>query len=196
MYPKSFQNLIESLRKLPQVGAKAAERYAYSIFEMSDLEAQTIIDSIAEVKKNVKECLICHYLTDNDKCDICLDQSKDDSIICVVNSSKDVIAMEKTGQFNGRYHVLTGEISPKKGIMPQDLTIDSLISRITPNIKEIILATNTTVEGETTAMYLKKVLANKDCIVTRLAFGIPVGGQLDYADELTLSKAIEKRTNY
>lgn len=196
MYPKSFQRLIQAFKKLPQVGNKAAERYAYAVFQMKSTEVNELLTSISEVKEKVVQCQQCFHLAEDALCEICQDPSRDHSIICVVNSSKDVLAMEKTGFYRGLYHVLLGEIAPTKGVMPQDLTIDELLGRLDANVKELILATNTTVEGETTAMYLKKILNNNEIKVTRLAHGIPMGGQLDYADELTLSKAITGRTKY
>jgi len=196
MYPVSFIKLIEAFRKLPQVGAKAAERYAFAILQMSNQEVQDLIDSIAKAKEAVKSCSVCFHLCEEDTCVICQDQQRDSEIICVVNSSRDVIAMENTRQFNGLYHVLNGEISPAKGIMPEDLTIKELLDRLDGGVKEVIIATNSTVDGETTALYLSKVIKTKNIPVSRLAHGIPMGGQLDYADELTLAKAIEGRIKY
>ncbi len=196
MYPNSFQRLINAFRKLPQVGNKAAERYAYTIFEMGADEVNELLESINDVRNKVCRCKICFHLSEDEVCDICKDATRDKSIICVVNSSKDVLAMEKTGEYYGQYHVLTGEIAPTKGIMPKDITIQELVNRLTPDVKELILATNTTIEGETTAMYIKKILEGRELKITRLAHGIPMGGQLDYADELTLRKALEGRNDY
>ena len=196
MYPESFQRLIEVFRSLPQVGAKAAEKYAYAILAMSDSEIQELLTTIATAKEKVKPCSICYHLSEQDKCAICLDSTRDTNTICVVNSSRDVIAMENTHQFKGLYHVLKGEISPAKGIMPEDLTINELMKRLENGVKEVIIATNSTIDGETTALYLSKLIKAKNISVSRLAHGIPMGGQLDYADELTLAKAIEGRVKY
>ncbi len=196
MYPASFIKLIETFRKLPQVGAKAAERYAFAVLQMSSQEVENFTASILKAKEAVKTCSSCFHLCEDDKCVICQDQERNQEVICVVNSSRDVIAMENTKQFNGLYHVLNGEISPTKGVMPEDLTIKELLDRLDSGIKEVIIATNSTVDGETTALYLSKVIKAKNVAVTRLAHGIPMGGQLDYADELTLAKAIEGRIKY
>jgi len=196
MYPLNFQKLIAAFRKLPQVGNKAAERYAYALLEMSDEDVFTLLTTIKKAKENTRHCQQCFHLSEEDYCDICLDNKRDFSIVCVVNSSRDIIAMENTKQYNGLYHVLKGEISPTKGVMPEDLTISELMQRLDNGVVEVIIATNSTVDGETTALYLSKLIKNKNIIVSRLAHGIPMGGQLDYADELTLTKAIEGRVKY
>jgi len=196
MYPPSFLKLIEEFRKLPQVGIKAAERYAYAVLAMSETEIQQLTTTIEQAKKLTKYCQSCFHLCEDEKCEICNDQSRNQQLICIVNSSRDVIAMENTKQYNGLYHVLTGEISPAKGIMPEDLTIKELLDRLNHGVTEVIIATNSTVDGETTALYLSKIIKDKNIIVSRLAHGIPMGGQLDYADELTLAKAIEGRIKY
>lgn len=194
MYPKSFETLIEAFRNLPQVGEKAAERFAYAILDMDKEKAQKLTDSIVDVKNNIKRCKICHHITDNECCDICNNSNRDKSIICIVNTSKDLIAIEKTGEFNGKYHVLLGDISPTKGIMPEDLTIQSLLDRLDGTVKEVILATNSTLDGETTALYLNKLIQGREVVVSRIAYGMPMGGQLDYTDEQTLTKALMGRT--
>ena len=196
MYPKSFQELIEAFRKLPQVGAKAAERYAYAILSMDESEVSALIEKISTAKARIRPCTTCYHLSDQAECDICSDDNRDRTVICVVNSSRDVIAMENTRQFNGLYHVLQGEISPSKGVLPEDLTINDLMKRLDEGVKEVIIATNSTIDGETTALYLSKLINAKEIAVSRLAHGIPMGGQLDYADELTLAKAIEGRIKY
>jgi len=196
MYPKSFQELIEAFRKLPQVGVKAAERYAYAILDMSEGEVDDLVEKLTTAKTVIHPCEICYHLSDQAKCEICSDKNRDHSVICVVNSSRDVIAMENTKEFNGLYHVLQGEISPAKGVLPEDLRISELLDRMNEEVKEVIIATNSTIDGETTALYLSKLIRAKDIAVSRLAHGIPMGGQLDYADELTLAKAIEGRIKY
>ncbi|MFV0255311.1 MAG: recombination mediator RecR [Erysipelotrichaceae bacterium] len=194
MYPKTFMALIESFKTLPGVGEKAAERYAYAILEMSNDQTQNLANTLIDVKNSIKYCSNCHHISDNDLCDICSDNHRDNSIICIVNTSKDLIAIEKTKEYNGVYHVLLGEISPTKGVMPEDLTIDHLMLRLDKQIKEVILATNSTLDGETTALYLSKLIQMKNIEISRIAYGMPMGGQLDYADELTLSKALKGRT--
>lgn len=193
MYPKKFENLIDSLKMLPGVGSKSAERYAFEMLNYSDEEIDRFIHSLIDLKNNITYCPICGNLADGDLCEICKDHDRDKSIICIVQSPKDVIAMEKTQEYKGLYHVLNGVISTSKGIMPEDINLASLFDRIDDNIKEVIIATNPTVEGETTALYIGKLLSGKGVNATRIAHGLPMGGHLDYADELTLIKALEGR---
>lgn len=192
-YPKSFENLINSFRKLPGVGLKTAERYAYQVLEMSEDQIEAFINALSDSYHSIHECSICGNLTEEDTCEICNDKSRNQNIICVVTNTKDVIAMEKTEEYHGVYHVLGGEISTTKGILPEDLRIKELLERINEDTEEVIIATNPTVDGETTALYLGKLLQSKNVEVTRIAHGLPMGGHLDYADELTLIKAIEGR---
>ena len=193
MYPKALQKLIESFRMLPGVGLKTAERYAFEILEINDDEANDFIEAIITSRTKLKKCKICANLSEDDECLICKDKERDHNIICVVQHPKDIIAMEKIQEYHGVYHVLEGVIATSKGILPADLNISSLLERINDDTKEIIVATNPTLEGETTAMYLARLLADRNVIVSRLANGLPMGGHLDYADELTLSKAMEGR---
>ena len=193
MYPKKFEALIESFRKLPGVGAKTAERYAFHVIEWDEETLDQVIESLTNIKDGLRKCAICGNLSEQEECEICKDHERDHSIICVVQSAKDVIAMEKTKEYQGVYHVLNGVISTSKGILPEDININGLLERINEDTKEIIIATNPTVEGETTALYLSKLLEKYDVVVTRIAHGLPMGGHLDYADELTLIKAIEGR---
>jgi len=193
MYPKVLQKLIESFRMLPGVGLKTAERYAFEILEITDDEAKDFIDSIIACRTKLKKCRICANLSEDDECLICKDKERDHNIICVVQHPKDIIAMEKIQEYHGVYHVLGGVIATSKGILPADLNITSLLERVNEDTKEVIVATNPTLEGETTAMYLARLLADKNIVVSRLANGLPMGGHLDYADELTLSKAMEGR---
>lgn len=193
MYPKKFEALVESLRKLPGVGNKTAERYAFEVLDWSEEQLDAFILSFQEIKDGIRICEICGNLAEDGTCLVCEDSTRDHDIICVVQSPRDVIAMEKTREYNGVYHVLNGVISTSKGILPDDINIHSLLERINEHTKEIILATNPTVEGETTALYLSKLLEKYDVNVTRIAHGLPMGGHLDYADELTLIKAMEGR---
>lgn len=193
MIPNSLEKLIESFRILPGVGAKSAERYALSMLDASAEEVEDFAKALLDVKTKIKTCPVCGNLTEEDMCSICSDSSRDHNTVCVVQSMKDVIAMEKTNEYKGVYHVLQGLISTTKGILPEDLNIKSLVERVNHETKEVILATNATMEGETTALYLDKILSGKGVLVTRIAYGLPMGGHLDYADELTLIKAIEGR---
>ena len=193
MYPKKFEALVECYRRLPGVGIKTAERYAFQTLEWDDETMDSWIHAFQNAKEGLKKCAVCGNLSEDDTCDICGDKSRNSQIICVVQSPKDVIAMEKTKEYSGVYHVLNGVISTSKGILPEDINIDSLLNRISEETEEIIIATNPTVEGETTALYLSKLLEKYPGTVTRIAHGLPMGGHLDYADELTLIKAIEGR---
>ncbi len=193
MYPNVLLTLIENLRKLPGVGAKTAERYAFALLNLSDEEIQVMAKALTDSKSILHFCPICGNITDKDTCMICSDDKRDHSTICVVQDVKDVIAIERIKQYKGVYHVLHGVISTSKGIMPDDLSIDSLVSRVSENVEEVILATNPTVEGEMTALYLAKRLESKVGKITRLAHGLPMGAHMDYADELTLIKAMEGR---
>ena len=195
-YPKSIQNLIEGFRKLPGVGEKTAERYALAVIDMDALDAASFSNAITDIKTKLKKCNICGNFCEEDECDICKDNSRDTSLIIVVQSAKDILAMERLEEYRGVYHVLNGLIAPTKGIMPEDLNIESLIKRA-KEAKEIILATNTTMDGETTAMYLGKILQQEcpNVLVTRIAHGLPSGGFLDYADEMTLAHALSGRVD-
>ena len=190
----SIEQLIESFASLPGVGHKSAEMMAYSVLNMDEELIEQFADSLINVKKSVHKCPRCGSLTENDLCEICLDESRDKTSLIVVSEPKDVMSFEKIGSFKGQYHVLGGVLSALKGIGVEDLEIESLIRRIEQdNVKEVILATNPTTEGETTALYIAKILEGKDVNVSRLAFGLPVGGHLEYADSLTLQRALEGR---
>lgn len=193
MYPKALQNAIEQLRKLPGVGQKTAERYAFALLNYTSEEIQDFSSSILEAKMTLHPCPICGNLAQNEKCDICIDQRRDKSLICVVQDVKDVAALERMAEYNGLYHVLGGVISTQKGILPEDINLETLIPRLTPEVIEVIIATNPTMDGETTALYLAKRLEKQSCTVSRLAHGIPMGGHVDYADDMTLIKAMEGR---
>ena len=191
---KALVRLQESLAKLPSIGKKSAERMAFAMLEMEDEDLNEFADAIKVLKTKIHLCPICGNITEDDECYICKDESRDRETILVVSSPKDVIAFENAEGYRGLYHVLGGTISISKGKGIEDLNIASLIKRVEEeNIKEVIIATNPTVDGETTALYLAKLLDNKGANVTRLAYGLPMGGNLDYADALTLAKAIEGR---
>jgi recombination protein RecR len=185
--------LINEFSKLPGVGKKTAQRYAYKIIGMSDAEARAFADSIIDCKRRVKYCKICGNFTEDDVCDIC--KKRDKSIICVVKEPKDVIAMEKLHEYKGVYHVLHGVISPMDGVGPNDIRIKELLARVNgeEKVNEVIMATNPDVEGEATAMYIAKILKPLGVNVTRLAHGIPIGSELEYTDEVTLSRALSER---
>lgn len=191
---KALVRLQESLSKLPSIGKKSAERMAFAMLEMEDEDLNEFADAIKELKTKIHICPICGNITEDDECYVCKDDSRDRETILVVSSPKDVIAFENAEGYHGLYHVLGGTISISKGKGIEDLNISSLLKRVEENnIKEVIIATNPTVDGETTALYLAKLLENKGANVTRLAYGLPMGGNLDYADALTLAKAIEGR---
>lgn len=192
-YPQPLAKLIEELSKLPGIGNKTAQRLAFYILKMNESDAKGLANSIVDAKHRIRYCSICGNLTDEDPCMICRTDSRDKSIICVVQEAKDIMVMERTKEFKGLYHVLHGSISPLEGIGPDEINIRGLVSRITPEIKEVILATNPNIEGEATAMYIARVLKPIGVMVTRIAHGIPVGGDIEYADEVTLGKALEGR---
>ena len=193
-YAKPLSNLIGELSKLPGIGGKTAQRLAFHILSQEDKDAAALAEAILEAKKNMKYCSVCGNLTDIDPCSICNDPARDRSIICVVESPRDVSAMERIKEFHGLYHVLHGAISPMDGIGPEDINLKQLIIRLQQNdVSEVILATNPNIEGEATAMYTARLIKPSGIKVTRIAHGIPVGGDLEYADEITLSKAMEGR---
>lgn len=192
MYPKTFDDLIYEFQKLPGVGAKTAERYAFTVLGWSEEEISEFSDILRVLKKNVKKCTRCGNLTEGEICDFCNDSSRNQNIICVVQNPKDISTIESMQEYNGVYHVLDGLINTQKGILPDQLNIMSLVDRINNDTEEVILALDPTVEGETTSLYISKLLEGK-CRVTRLAHGIPVGSHLDYADTMTLLKAFEGR---
>ena len=197
VYPKSLEELISNLQTLPSVGQKTAERYALYLLELDDEEVKGLAESILVAKEKTMYCSVCGNLSESEHCSICKDDRRDQSIICVVESVTDVIAMEKTEKYDGLYHVLKGLISPSKGILPDDINIKSLEERLaSPELKEVIIATNLTIEGDTTSLYLSKLISqirDNGIIVSRIAHGLPVGGHLNYADDLTIIKAMEGR---
>ena len=193
-YSPSIEKLIESFERLPSIGHKTAARLAFHILNSSEEETNEFINSIQNAKKNLKYCSKCYNISDTDPCTICGNVKRDISSICVVEDVRDIIAMEKTHEFKGVYHVLHGSISPMNGVGPDDIKIKELLARLMDGqVKEVILATNPRVEGEATAMYLSKLIKPLGIKVTRIAHGIPVGGDLEYTDEITLTKALEGR---
>lgn len=195
-YAKPLTKLINELSKLQGIGNKTAQRLAFNILSMEEKEALAIAQAIIDAKTNMRYCSVCGNLTDTDPCPICTDEKRDRSVICVVESPKEVAAMERIREFKGLYHVLHGSISPLEGIGPEDINLKSLIVRLQENdVHEIILATNPNIEGEATAMYIARLIKPSGIAVSRIAHGIPVGGDLEYADEVTLSKAMEGRRN-
>ena len=194
-YSPSIEKLIESFAKLPSIGNKTAARLAFYMLNASEEETQEFINSILNAKKNLKYCSKCYNISDIDPCPICENQKRDHSSICVVEDVRDVIAMERTHEFKGVYHVLHGSISPMNGIGPDDIKIKELLNRLAGDekIDEVIIATNPRVEGEATAMYLSKLIKPFGIKVTRIAHGVPVGGDIEYTDEITLTKALEGR---
>lgn len=194
LYIEPIEILSEKFRRLPGVGKKSAVRMAFSVLDLTDEEAEAFAEAILDAKRNVKVCSVCGNMTDTDICAVCADEERDHTTICVVEDARDVIAFERVREYTGLYHVLGGAISPLQGIGPGDLTTNLLVKRVSEGtVKEVIIATNPNVEGETTAMYLSKLLAPFGVKTTRLAYGIPVGGNLEYADEVTLNRAIEGR---
>ncbi len=188
-------NLIDQFQQLPGIGEKSAQRMAYYILDLPKDKAEKFAESIVKAHSTIHYCKICCNLTDSDICSICKNPKRDHSVICVVEDPKDVFALERTNEFHASYHVLHGAISPLNGIGPEQIRIKELLNRIKDdNISEVIMATNPTVEGEATAMYISRLLKPLGIKVTRLAYGIPVGGELEYADEVTLSRAIEGRS--
>ena len=193
-YAKPLARLINELSRLPGIGGKTAQRLAFHILSMEEKEARALADSIIEAKQKMTYCSVCGNLTDTDPCVICSDPSRDRSVICVVETPKDVVAMEKIKEYNGLYHVLHGAISPMEWIGPEDINLKQLIVRLqNEDVRELILATNPNIEGEATAMYIARLIKPSGIRVSRIAHGIPVGGDLEYADEVTLLKAMEGR---
>lgn len=191
---KSVTKLIDSFSKLPGVGHRSAEKMAYSVLEMEDEDVEMFSDALKEIKKNVHHCPICGAYTEGDVCEVCANPNRDKTKIIVVSYPRDIEPFEKLGNYNGQYHVLGGVLSAVNGVGIDDLKISDLEKRIEEDkVQEIIIATNPTTEGETTALYLARILESKNVNVTRLAYGLPMGGHLEYADSLTLSKALEGR---
>jgi len=193
-YSPSIEKLIESFERLPSIGHKTAQRLAFYMLDLKEEDTNDFINAIVNAKKNLKYCSKCYNISDSDPCFICGNPKRDESVICVVEDVRDIVAMERTHEFQGVYHVLHGTISPMNGVGPEDIKLKELLNRISEgNIKEIIIATNPRVEGEATSMYISKLVKPLGIKVTRIAHGIPVGGDLEYTDEVTLTKALEGR---
>lgn len=192
-YPVAIEKLIEEFAKLPSIGQKTAQRLALHILNLPKENVEEFAHALVKARGTIKYCSVCGNYTDKDPCAICSNPNREKVVICVVEQPKDIMTMEKVKEFNGVYHVLHGNISPMQGRGPQDIRIRELVARMSGDIKEVIVATNPTIEGEATAMYISKILKPLDVKVTRIAAGIPVGGDLEYADEITLSKALEGR---
>lgn len=194
MYPESLRNLIESFKSLPSVGEKTAERFAFSFLDLDDDQISLFKESMDDVRNKIHPCPICHVLTEDEICSICSDNTRDEKILCVVEDVKSVFLFEKNGFFHGKYHVLNGLISPLDGINPEDIGIDSLLDRINKEkFSELIFAFKPSIEGETTALYIKKVLDGLPVKITKLANGLPIGADMEYMDSLTLERALFDR---
>lgn len=193
-FPAALQELTDQFARLPGIGGKTAQRLAFHVLGLSEEEAQSFANAIMEAKNTVHTCPVCQNLTDRELCPICDDSTRDQGLICVVAEPKDVIAMERAREFGGVYHVLHGVISPLNHVTQEDIKIKELLHRVANgNVREVIMATNPDTEGEATAMYISRLLRPMEVRVTRLAYGVPVGSQLEYADEVTLSRALEGR---
>ncbi|MBO5259766.1 MAG: recombination protein RecR [Agathobacter sp.] len=193
-YSKEISKLIEELSSLPGIGAKTAQRLAFHILNMPVEQAQSLSHAIVNAREKVRYCKSCFTLTDEELCPICKDQGRDHKVIMVVENTRDLVAYEKTGKYEGVYHVLHGAISPMLGIGPNDIRLKELMVRLEQDVDEVIIATNSSLEGETTAMYISKLIKPTGIKVTRIASGVPVGGDLEYIDEVTLLRALEGRT--
>ena len=193
VYPQLLELLIEHFKKLPGIGEKTAERYALSLIDLDENELNEFSDSIKSIKKVFQNCTVCGHLSESEICNICKDDTRKDNIICVVENYKSVFMFEKTGNFRGKYHVLGGLISPIDGINPEDLNIEKLVKRCKEGNLELIIALKPTIEGDTTTLYIKKILEKYNLKITRLSYGIPIGADIDYLDVLTLERAILDR---
>ncbi|MGE5413062.1 MAG: recombination mediator RecR [Syntrophomonadaceae bacterium] len=191
--PRSLERLAAEFQRLPGIGAKSAARLAYHLLRSSDEEAERLASAIRESRAAVRRCSVCNTLTEQDPCEICADPRRDATILCVVEEPGNLAAIEKTREYKGRYHVLWGALSPLKGIGPDEIDVAGLVSRVTPEVREVVLATNPNVEGEATALYLARRLKPTGVRLTRIAFGLPVGGDIEYADEVTMARSLENR---
>ncbi|MBE7056219.1 MAG: recombination protein RecR [Ruminococcaceae bacterium] len=196
LFSESLTKLIEEFEKLPGIGHKNAQRLAFYILDGTKEQAKELADAITTARNNLKFCTVCQNISDKDVCDICDNSSRDHSTICVVQDPRDVAAMERSREFKGVYHVLHGAISPLNGIGPDDIKMRELVLRITDDVKEVIIATNPNIEGEATAMYISRLIKPFGVKVTRIAHGIPVGGDLEYTDEVTLARALQGRREF
>jgi recombination protein RecR len=190
---KGLDRLVSEFQRLPGIGAKSAARLAYYLLRSPREEAERLASAITESREAVRRCSVCNTLTEADPCEVCSDPERDGSLLCVVEEPGNVAAIEKTREFRGRYHVLWGALSPLRGIGPDEIDVAGLVARVTPEVREVVLATNPNVEGETTALYIAKRLKPTGVRVTRIAFGLPVGGDIEYADEVTMARSLENR---
>ena len=194
MYPKSLNQLINSFKKIPGIGEKSAERYALAILDLTNEDAVAFSNNISDVKRDLHPCLECGNITDGDLCNVCCNEHRNHNVICILEDFKSVFAFEKAGNYNGVYHVLNGLISPIDDVNPEDINIASLISRVEKlDHPELIIALKSTIEGETTTLYLQKLFEGKDVDISRLSYGIPMGAEIDYLDEITLDRALSDR---
>lgn len=191
--PRSLERLTAEFQRLPGIGAKSAARLAYYLLRSSGEESERLAGAIREARAAVRRCSVCNTLTEEETCEICLDPRRDAGILCVVEEPGNLVAIEKTREFKGRYHVLWGALSPLKGIGPDEIDVEGLVARVTPEVKEVVIATNPNVEGEATALYLARRLKATGVRITRIAFGLPVGGDIEYADEVTMARSMENR---
>jgi recombination protein RecR len=191
--PRSLERLTAEFQRLPGIGAKSAARLAYYLLRSSDEEAERLAAAIREARAAVRRCSTCNTLTEEDPCEICADPRRDGSLLCVVEEPGNLAAIEKTREYRGRYHVLWGALSPLKGIGPDEIDVAGLVGRVTPEVREVVIATNPNVEGEATALYLARRLKASGVRITRIAFGLPVGGDIEYADEVTMARSLENR---
>ncbi len=191
----ALEKLIEQFQKIPSIGRKTAQRMAFHVLDLTEAEAKEFAEAIIEAHTKIHHCSLCHNLTENELCPVCANVNRDHSTVCVMEEPRDVLAMERTREFSGVYHVLHGVISPMNGVTPEHLTIKSLVERAASGeVKEVIMATNPTIEGDTTAMYISKLIKPFGVRVTRLAYGIPVGADIEYADDVTLMRALSGRS--
>ncbi|MEO8432028.1 MAG: recombination mediator RecR [Acidobacteriota bacterium] len=191
--PRAFERLASELQRLPGIGSKSAARLAYYLLRSPREEAERLARTVSETREAVRRCSVCRTLTEDDPCGVCSDPERDASILCVVEEPGNVAAIEKTREYRGRYHVLWGALSPLKGIGPDEIDVSGLLARVGPDVREVILATNPNVEGEATALYIARRLKPLGLRVTRIAFGLPVGGDIEYADEVTMARSLENR---
>jgi recombination protein RecR len=193
LLPKSFERLAAAFERLPGIGAKGAARIAYHLLRSSPEEASTLAEAVVAARERVRRCSVCNMLTEEDPCPVCDDPSRDAALLCVVEDAADVLVIERTREFRGRYHVLGGALSPLKGVGPDDIDIRGLLARVDEGVREVVVATDPNVEGEATALYLARLLKARPVSVTRIAFGLPVGGDLEYADEVTMARSLANR---
>ena len=193
LLPKSFERLAAVFERLPGIGAKGAARIAYHLLRAAPDEAATLAEAVVDARQRVRRCSACNMLTEDDPCPVCSDPTRDAGVLCVVEDAADVPVIERTREFRGRYHVLGGALSPLKGIGPDDIDIRGLLARVDEGVREVVIATDPNVEGEATALYLARLLKPRTVAVTRIAFGLPVGGDLEYADEVTMARSLANR---